>query len=259
MSALRAITVDNQMPSFRRQDSRIEVVRNLTSGKVLEIARQSGLVHVIQEDGLEFESELRTARLMAESPLAFIYDPLSTIFGDQASELQIYSRLFEANQTKHELLNDMGEFLSALPRPRSILLQALSATDELYTNGAKNAWDAEQHPFKDRPVREGTVEFTAAASENRLVICCRDSFGMLNLGKLLERLSLCAEHGIGQAILHGTWGAGIGAYNTFESAVSYYAGVEPGRHSVVCVAMPIGIGQRQFDQLPKNLHLISTR
>ena len=74
---------------------------------------------------------------------------------------------------------------------------------------------------------------------------------------VLERIRKCMELGVANAIRQGEGGAGIGSYMVFDACLSYYAGVTPGKESVVCVTMPLGLNRRTMAGLPKNIHLIA--
>jgi hypothetical protein len=237
-------------------DLGIGIARSLPVERLLALAVETGARHIIQDDGLEFEAELETAKIMSESPLLYLRDPIGTIFGPSRRDLKLMELTFAASEKKHRLLDAVSELVSQLPKSRAILLQALSITDELYTNAAKNAWDADQTPFTDTPRNEGKIEFFAVADERRLILGCRDNFGKLQVQPLLERLHYCSVNGIARSIRNDTFGAGIGAFTTLESSSSYYAGVEPGANTVVCAALPLGVNRRTFDQMPKNIHLI---
>lgn len=234
---------------------RLEITEGLSAQEVVSRG-QRGVDHLIQIDSLEFESEQRASLLMMNSPGSFFKDPIGTIFSEPASGLLIFHATFDAHEKKHRLLKNLNDFIPGLPNSRGILLPANSIADELYTNGSKNAWDREQTPYVDEPRREGKIDFFAAASETRLVLGCRDSFGLLQIESLLYRISTCLQNGIADSILKNTWGAGIGAFYIFDAAQSLYIGVNPGVETVVCASLALGRRQKDADDITKNLHLI---
>jgi hypothetical protein len=100
------------------------------------------------------------------------------------------------------------------------------------------------------------IELFAQADAKRLIIGCRDSFGEYDGRMVAERIKSCFDNGVANSIRHGTTGAGIGSYMIFDSCISYYGGSEKGVRTVVCVALPLGIGNRVRTTLPKNIHLL---
>ena len=129
--------------------------------------------------------------------------------------------------------------------------------DELYTNGAKLGFDPARLSKGAKLVRPGLVEFFARTDGLRLVLGVRDSYGTLRFEQVLSRISRCFEDGMAGSIKQGEGGAGIGSFMVFNACISYYAGVERGKRTVVCVSLPVGISRREGNALPKNIHLAS--
>lgn len=239
------------------QHPKIGIGRGLTAQQVIESICGLSYKHIVQEDGLEFDDELRTACEMISDPSIFISNPLGVILGESAIPETNLTILNSAKDKKQKVLAQFSDYLQNLKGTRAIVEQALMIADELYTNGAKNAWPKDRSLFEGEPVREGNIEFFAQASGNRLIFGCRDSFGELNTAAVVDRIHKCMILGVAGAIRQGPGGAGIGSYMVFNACISYYAGVAPGKNSVVCVAMPLGMNRRAVAGLPKNIHLIA--
>lgn len=239
------------------QHPHIGIGRGLSAQQVIESICGFSFKHIVQEDGLAFSDELRAACEMTKDPSAFIVNPLDVILGESAIPETALTILNSAKEKKQKVLSQFSDYLQNLKGTRAIVEQALMIADELYTNGAKNAWPKDKSLFEGEPVREGTLEFFAQASENRLIFGCRDSFGELNTSSVVDRIHKCMILGVAGAIRQGPGGAGIGSYMVFDACISYYAGVNPGKNSVVCVAMPLGLNRRAVAGLPKNIHLIA--
>ncbi len=233
----------------------IEIVENLSAIDVIKKA-QGGTNHIIQRDCIDFDAELRTAQLMVDSPKSFLRDPIGSLFLEPIKDLSVYSAKFESTEKKHQLLEDLDQFISTLAKPRGLFLPATLIADELFTNAAKNSWAQDQIPFADKPTRPGKMEFIFAASETRLLIGCRDTFGQLPIKHLLNRIYTCLDSGIAKSIQKKTWGAGIGTSFIFDASMSFYAAVEPGRQTLVCASIAVGLGRRKSDLLAKNVHLL---
>lgn len=235
----------------------IGIGRALSSQQVIDSVCDLSFKHIVQEDGPSFANELRTACLMVEKPADFIANPLELILGETADPDTKLVILNSATEKKQKVLSQFNDYLSRLKGTRTIVEQALMIADELYTNGAKNAWPSGGSLFEGDPVREGMLEFFAQAGDSRLIFGCRDSFGELNTNAILERIRKCMTLGVAGAIRQGTGGAGIGSYMIFDACLSYYAGASAGQQSVVCVSLPLGMSRRAMAGLPKNIHLIA--
>lgn len=236
----------------------IGVVEAMGASDVVRLAHVSNFSHIVQKDGMAFENELKTAQAMTENVVQFLRDPLSVIFGPQPEDKDRES-LFVVNpvtEKKTRTLELFEEFLKTIKGARRIREQAILVADELYTNAMKIG-----HPHEKMSTtqiaREGTVEFFAEHDGNRLVLGCRDSFGELGFSQVLTRITNCFDRGVVHSINNGEGGAGIGSFMVFNTCISYYCGVDKGRSTVVCVALPLGVSDEELASLPKNIHLVS--
>ena len=236
----------------------IGVVESLEAVDVVRLANNSKFSHVVQKNGMAFDSEMLTAAAMTGNVLEFLRDPLAIIFGPQPEEgprdaLHISNPVHEK---KTGALDQFEEFLKSIKGARRIREQALLVADELYTNAIKMG-----HPHEKMSTatfaRAGTVEFFAEHDGNRLVLGCRDSFGELGFGQVLTRIAHCFDKGVVHSINNGSGGAGIGSFMVFNTCISYYCGVDKGRTTVVCVALPLGVSDDELPSMPKNIHLVS--
>lgn len=242
--------------------SSIGTAKDLPPEKVMELALQSGLQHIVQSESLCFEQEIEAAQVMLQDPKSLLLFPLDVVFGAHRREERAMNPRFDltvsAGQRKTSALTAFGSFVAMVPGSRRIWDQALLVADELYTNGSKNAWgDKWGLPEVEAgsPSDPGMVELFSEADSQRLVIGCRDSYGRLDVQSLIERIKTCYDQGLGAAIRRGSTGAGIGSFLIYDACVSYYVAVEPGRRSVVCAVMPLGVGSKQLGLIAKNLHL----
>ncbi|MEK7355834.1 MAG: hypothetical protein AAB250_05265, partial [Bdellovibrionota bacterium] len=161
------------------------------------------------------------------------------------------------DERKSNTIDQFDAYLKALSGVRPIRDEAMMIADELYTNGAKIGFDPSRLSKGAVLVRPGIVEFFARSDGMRLVLGVRDSYGLLKFEQVLSRIAKCFEEGMAGSIKQGEGGAGIGSFMVFNACISYYAGVERGKRSVVCVSLPVGIGRREGNAIPKNIHLAS--
>jgi len=237
---------------------KIGVVEAMNPSDVVRLAHVSNFSHIVQKDGMAFENELKTAEAMTENVMQFLKDPLSVIFGPQPDD-QPRANMYVVNpvtEKKTSTLDKFEEFLKSIKGARRIREQAILVADELYTNAMKIG-----HPHEKMSTtqfaREGTVEFFAEHDGSRLVLGCRDSFGELGFSQVLTRITQCFDKGVVHSINNGDGGAGIGSFMVFNTCISYYCGVDKGRATVVCVALPLGVADTDLASLPKNIHLVA--
>lgn len=229
----------------------------MEASEVIRLMLEEKVSHIVQKDGPNFDAELKAAQTMRASPLSLLDNPLETICGPLNGNELVFNRQSSYDEKKSVTLTGFEEFLSTVKGVRGVRDQALMIADELYTNGAKNGWDPPRLSKDSKPVRPGTVEFFARACGDRLVFGCRDTYGQLGFDQVLLRIRRCFEEGIAQSISQGKGGAGIGSFMVFNACVSYYASVEKGKRTVVCVSLPLGLKQGDMGSIPKNIHLVS--
>jgi hypothetical protein len=237
----------------------IGVVEAMQASDVVRLAHISNFSHIVQRDGLAFDHELATAQAMTENIASFLKDPVSVILGLRAEGEEPRQAMRLSNPVtdkKTETLEKFETFLKSIKSARRIREQALLVADELYTNAIKPG-----HPHKKMSAtqfaREGSVDFFAEHDGVRLVLGCRDSFGELGFSQVLARITHCFDKGVVHSINQDEGGAGIGSFMVFKTCISYYCGVEKGRSTVVCVALPLGVSDAELASLPKNIHLVS--
>jgi hypothetical protein len=257
MKKAKVIQLNRGEPAPEGGKGTIGVVEAMHASDVVKLAHISNYSHIVQKDGLAFEHELATAQAMTENVVAFIRDPMSVIFASSGPEPRASLHLTNAvTEKKTVTLEKFEEFLKGIKGARRIREQAILVADELYTNAMKTG-----HPHEKMSVaqfaREGTVEFFAEHDGTRLVLGCRDSFGELGFSQVLTRITHCFDKGVVHSINQGEGGAGIGSFMVFNTCISYYCGVEKGRSTVVCVALPLGVSDSELANLPKNIHLVS--
>lgn len=232
----------------------IGVVSSREPFQVVELVRSSPLQHIVQSDGPRFESECRTAETMLTDPGHFLSHPLDAILGPGVQARTQFSITVEASAKKSGPLSEFNKYLLALDESTTLNETALMAADELYTNASKNAWPADGALFQGPAVNAGTIDFFAAADDEVLAIGCRDSFGLLDIRTALGRIKTCYEQGVADSIRWGSGGAGIGSFMVFDASLSYYAAVDQGRTSLICITLPL---RRRLGGAPKNIHLLS--
>lgn len=260
MSQLRIVDIPHTDLDKSNSKGVIGLAASLKPEQIIQLVHETGVCHVVQKSGLEFDKEMAAAKRLIQSPQDFFDSPLDVILGESSSESAAradFSVQSTADEKKGKTLRLFEGFLKGVRGTSAIVDQALMAADELYTNASKNAWSESHKLFVGKPERGGSLEFFARADGRRLAFGCRDSFGEIDIFALVARIHGCFQKGVAGSIHHGAGGAGIGSYMVFNSALGYYVGVEKGKQSIVCVTLPLGVGNREQTELPKNIHLVS--
>ncbi|RYZ75413.1 MAG: hypothetical protein EOP05_07910 [Proteobacteria bacterium] len=245
----------------------IGVVEEIPANLVIKVTKESQVAHVVQKNGMAYETELALANAMSGNLTEFLDDPLRLILGSNEAAYPSLIVNSEASETKVKTLALFEDYLKSIRGARRIREPAIMMADELYTNAAKNGGyhgkrngekngaNSSEQSGEAKPQRPGSIEFFASCDETRLVFGCRDSYGDLGFSTVLNRINECFENGIVQSINNGSGGAGIGSFMVFKACISYYCGVEKGKRTVVAVALPLGSSADELDSFPKNIHL----
>lgn len=250
----------------------VAAVQQLPPEKVLQFAVDGDCNHICQKDGLNYDSEVQSSQELLCAPEKFFSHPAASILSpdqiEQSSEAKLLkvNLPFNSSKQKNEILTEVNKYL-VKQVPSQILHDDIRAVaDELFTNALFNA------PFANSESSEGpalsrkdneinlargvNARIFLAHDQSRIVVGCHDPFGSLNVNKYLNKIRATYAKGPAAAINFGAGGAGIGSYIIFEAGASLYFGVWPGRSTLLCCVIPLGLNQRKRGQLSKHLHLI---
>jgi len=253
-------------------DRCIGLADNLSPEAVLHLATDLGFKHICQKDGHEFEIEMRSADLLVGDADALLNFPVASILcpddlsSSSERRLVLADCKFDRSSQKREVLDQLIKASKALSLAQSMIDDVVAVADEMFTNSVFNA------PFVDIATQKspGIDRHTAnvqmdggrsgrlllAHSESRLLVCCVDPYGSLNLQRYLNKINATYTRGAAATMNFGPGGAGIGSYIIFNAGSSLYFGVWPGQATVVACVIPLGLSNRKRIQLPKHLHWI---
>ncbi|MCB0366530.1 MAG: hypothetical protein H6624_18385 [Bdellovibrionaceae bacterium] len=267
----RVKVVDLASPSTSPQEG--SAVLGLTDqtddSSILEHAI-GGLQHICQVNGVFFNQEVKAAAQILVSPQDYLNFPVTALLRpgfcsqEVEDEICVFSRSFSGSGEKDQVLADFVEWSQTISKSGSFVDEIKSVADELVMNAVYNA------PFLDsQGVREDVslesdevksgrgrqATLFAGVFEKQLVIGCRDDWGTLKVDRLLQRIKGTLDKGVAENMnMEGRGGAGIGSYMIYNAGVSYYAGVDIGKRTVVCCKVPLGMSNRKRSEEPKNLH-----
>ncbi len=271
-SQIEEVHVDRVKCDLRAQEHQIAICDNFAPAELLTYAAEKGFLNICQRQGFEFEKELLSSRLLIENSKSFFEFPLSSILCPQnvgknsEATLVLSDQSFNSSSQKLEILKHFVQVMESQGLNQSIIEDAISVCDELFTNAIFNAPFIDPsnqfNPGVSRTEMEIIYEsgkfsrIFIGKDETRLVIGCRDPFGSLDLSSYLKKIKTTYDKGPAAVINFGPGGAGIGSYIIFDLGASFYFGVLPGRLTQLCCVMPLGIGYRKRSLLPKHLHWI---
>jgi hypothetical protein len=249
----------------------VQVCSGMHPVEVLNKVLSNNLTHIIDENTLDFNSEIGVAALLNTQPDVFFQSPTLSI-ADPSGKLrkngtakELISQTFTRASEKNSLLQTVEENLMQHKTSTSLRSDVMVVVDELVTNAIYNA------PFVDKEnkyvgasrIREDVelhpghqARLMVAINESRIVIGVTDPYGKLHTKRLLERIKRCYDAGVASTMnltAHG--GAGIGSFMVYNSSSSYFIAVDEGSNTTVCAALPLKMSSRARQELPKNIHI----
>ncbi len=252
----------DQLPSQLIEYGSIAITRDFSPQQVVKMAVEKGAHHIVQKACRSFEQELLVSENMMFRPQEFLKDPVSMIL--EHKQVHNFRVDCAAQEHKKEPLEKLEGFIRGLAGSKGIITEVVASTEEIFTNASKNSGVFYKHLSSiggirgTAPVaRQGSMSVVAGATDDTLVVGVIDSFGLLDAHALLAKVLSCYENGVAQSINMGTGGAGIGTFLVFSFAMNMYIAVEKNNRTAVFCSYPLGMRTRDFEILPKNLHLIS--
>ena len=237
------------------------VVQNLPADEVIGLIVAKGATSIIQENSPDFELEKQFVKTIEQNASSFFSDPLKTILG--ASLIDQTQINFKESVQKSETIEKVKAWLSGVKGAKRLDDAIYLIVDELFTNAIYNALpffvglnDGLDRREKVDLTDRKTCKLFVGYNERRLILGCSDSFGSLNIVKLITQLHSTYLKGIAGSIKYGAGGAGVGSRLMFDSCINFYIGVREHEQTTVALGLPIGPNARGIDTSFKNIHLI---
>jgi len=260
----RTVRIDD-LGAAKTVKEKVLVCHQVAPHDVVRYAVELDASQIIQDSNPHYPTELNSALTMLDHPGTYFDAPFSTILtpdsaGPEAEEKQILLDVrFSKTSEKDETLGQVEKAILALARPQSLLYDVKLVADELFMNALYNAPVGSHSPKVDRNLnvelpKGKSCRMALGRDEGRLVLVCEDAYGSLDINKYLERLLKCYDDGVKNAMNWGVGGAGIGCYMIFESCMSIFLGVQPGRRTIVCCVFALGKGTRARQEMSKSIH-----
>jgi hypothetical protein len=252
----------------------VGIANSLSPADVLAVTMDSPLRHLCQSENPSFDIEMKMAALTISQPENFFKFPLATVLDPQNAnearedELAEFRVSFTALSEKPLVLEALQTYLRAHIRAQSTLSEVLIIADELFTNAILAAPFIDEYGVQLPIPRENSEarmndgmhgELLVGLHEDRLVLAVRDTYGSLNMRRLIKRIHDCYVNGVEKMMNLGPGGAGIGSYMVYSAAASLYVAVHRNKTTIVACCVPIKMSSRKRQELPKNIHLIGLR
>jgi hypothetical protein len=248
----------------------VGVAENLEPVQILGLALSNGLQHICQKKGHMYDEEVASSEALIaaqdsylEFPVASILDPSNVNQKAERKHL-VLDEHFDRSSQKQEIYDKVSSTMTQKGIARTVMDEINAVADEMFTNALYNAPFVDLSTHKNPGVSRQNLEIKLdggkfgriflAHSEKRLIIGCEDPFGSLDLRHFLSRIKSTYERGPAATMNFGPGGAGIGSYIIFNAGASLYFGVAPGRVTILCCVIPLGMSNRQRTNLPKHLH-----
>jgi hypothetical protein len=250
----------------------VGVAENMPPENLLHLATDLGFLHICQKQGHGFDKEVQSAAALIGQEEAFLHFPIASVLAPtdlsvaRESKLLCLDYSFSSSGQKRELLDEAAKASQAKGLSQTLVSDILSVADEMFTNAVFNApfvdINTQKNPGINRHADEVKMDvgkagrFFMASAEDRLLIGCKDPYGSLDLKRYLNKIKATFGRGPAATMNFGPGGAGIGSYIIFNAGSSLYFAAWPGRATIICCVIPLGISNRKRMELPKHLHWI---
>lgn len=251
----------------------IVVADHLANSEVIALAQKLDISHVVQKSSLNFAKEIDFSRRLLANPQNYFNFPLTMIFSNKNPCMAIENQIASANiflgspTQKDEALLIIEELAIQIVKSKSTIDDLKLIGDELITNAIYNApyisktgenLNIERNSEKVEidPMKQPRLFF--AHDAEMVAIGVQDFYGSLDVNRILGRIAGCYSNGIGNQILYGPGGAGIGSFMMYEASTSFIVGVNKGISTCICCNLPVQLSTRSRSVLPKNIHIVKT-
>lgn len=244
----------------------IGVGNKISPERLLNLAVDHKFKHVVQSSTEDHQRQILSSQIMLEKPKIFFKYPLSTIVKPDSTNSSTEKALtkiqikFKNFEQKSAALEKLVVALSESSKDQSLILDVKLVADELMCNALYNAPSPEaKNNLKVKLVPKSTKQASIfmSSTEQEIIIGCSDTYGSLNIIKLLNRVRDCFKNSTGAGISNvGNQGAGLGTFMVFSLCNSMYFAVNQNLQTIICCSIPRRERLRNKSAMSKTLHLI---
>lgn len=241
---------------------KIIVGKSLENEELFNLVIDNGARHVVQMPNLDFQRQMAFCSQIVTSPDRFFENPRRYLiangdYGLIKDPIQLFHYPTGVYGTKEAILDQIRHDVKSISPMRSVREPAALIADEMLMNILKDApaYFAKIFPQLEKKGRKSSL--TMAHDSERLLIWTEDDYGSLVVDKMLNRLRECYQGSLVEPVQSQDEGAGLGCRIIFDLSVSMSVFVKPGRKTVFCALLPVGMGHKKQQGLPKNLHIVA--
>lgn len=256
------ITVIDPDQINQKEPSQIIVGKGIDNRELMNLIVDRGARHVVQMPNLDFIRQMNFCANVLSHPGEFFENPQSFLveLGDRSlinMPMGIFHYPTNRFLNKDYVLEALRRDLEGIPRGHKILDPALIVADEMLMNILKDAPMYFQKNFPNLDPKGRTSSLTIAFDHERLLLWTEDDYGSLSVDKMINRLRECYQSEQIDPLMQDGQGAGLGCRIIFDTSVSMSVFVKPGKKTVFCAMLPLGLSNRQREGLPKNLQILA--
>lgn len=237
----------------------------LNTSQVVSLAYKNGLCHIIQGDDNK-EMELRFSESVVQNKKDFFDDPVQFLAYEKTSSLighpiKQFNYIANEKSDKQLCIDKILTDLSDLKLTERDKEACLVVADELIMNivyDAPKYYEQISDEIKNKKVRAQQSELVVVYCNKYLAFVAIDSYGSIDINKLLSRLDYC--YSAPKVILNmneKVGGAGYGCRMIYDCSISLTIAVDVGVKSIVACIIPYGNSQKKTNKIFKSLHIVN--
>ena len=253
--------IENPQEVTRGDDRCVWICDQIEPEKIVEAIVKKDIHHVIQFSNFEFkDSFMRFVTNHGQRDL-FFDQPTRAILGEVNPNEFILK--INKNSKKDDLLEQLRVFLKTVPKMNSIRDSSLIISHELVINVIYDAPKYYEKKFghvKNLSQTGDEMGFLFVSyNEEKLLIGAIDYFGSMDYAKMFNSLLVTYQSKMVAVNLDPGGGAGLGCRMIFDLSTEVYFSLWPQNKTFVGAVLPLGVGYRKQQQIPKNVHIYNWR
>lgn len=242
-----------------KSDRRVWICDQIGPEKIVDAIVNKNINHVIQFSNFEFKDSFQRF-VDYQSQRDILFDqPMSTILGD-VNPNELILKISEQTK-KDDILEKLRLFLKTVPKINSIRDSSLVISHEMIINVIYDAPKYYQKNFgqaKDLSQTQGEMGyFFASYNEEKILIGAIDYYGSMDYNKMFNRLLETYQSKLVAVNLDPGGGAGLGCRMIFDLSTEIYFSLWPQNKTFVGAVLPLGIGFKKQQEIPKNVHIFT--
>jgi hypothetical protein len=177
----------------------------------------------------------------------------------------VHTCQLHSSAEKNDAIAQLESFLEDLQCDHRYITNLANVADEFISNAFFHApTDGGIHPYSNEsrkrvitlPDSTPAPSFEYGSDGKSIAVACRDPFGSLQVGALLQRLAKCVEARLAEAN-RGPGGAGLGIYMSYRSLDHMVINLEPDVATEFLGLVDVSNPYRDHLRLPRSLNVFT--